>query len=266
MLIFLCFHKVEASPNDSIYSIQLDKFRYYLALLRRSGSPIIDPRDLSVESHTPPRGVVLTFDDATIDHFTLVLPALAEAGLRALFYVPTGKLDKESYLSCEQLRLIAAAGNTVGSHAHSHRSLNSMLYSRMIWEIERSRFILTGILGEPPVHFAPPGGFYSAAVRDAARRLGFRFFRTSRWGYNRPVDFQRIEIIPVNGFVSGALLGRVLAGEGEIVLKTVYVVKQITKRFMRRMLYGSFRRTTLSLLYRFGAMNAGSTTVDCPRS
>lgn len=95
----LIYHRVandhEARPEDGV--VRPATFRRQLAYLRRGGwhtatlDEVLDHQE-GVRA-LPRRAVVLTFDDATVDHWTHVAPILAEAGARATFFVPTGLID-----------------------------------------------------------------------------------------------------------------------------------------------------------------------------
>ena len=56
--------------------------------------------------------LMLSFDDATQDHFEVALPLLKRHGCRAIFFIPTSKLNRTGYMTAEQLRAVSRAGST----------------------------------------------------------------------------------------------------------------------------------------------------------
>lgn len=229
MLFFLVYHKVADTAQNQKYTISPRLFESHLHLIKRSGIDVINPREMSETWPASRTGIVLSFDDGTIDHFETVHTLLNRFGIYGLFYVPTAKLERSGRLSREQLRILFDRGHTIGSHAHSHQKLDSLSRTQQLEEMEQSYTIIESLTGVRPLHFAPPGGFYDRDVHDVARRIGYRFFRTMRWGYNSSFDPLQIEVIPVARILDQKLLQWILRGKGERVLHFFYGVKNMIR-------------------------------------
>src|SRR5688572_22648241 len=66
--------------------------------------------------------VSLTFDDTHADNFQV--GALTEArGMRAVFYVNSGRVGQPGSMSLQQLQTLEAAGHEIAGHTISHARL-----------------------------------------------------------------------------------------------------------------------------------------------
>ena len=113
MILILTYHEV--TPDDDgrskFYTIAPERLQRQLELLAESGLEALSPEDM-FNATASTRGYLLTFDDGTVDHYEVVRPLLERFKHRALFFIPTEKLDRPGYLSASQAREIGAAGNT----------------------------------------------------------------------------------------------------------------------------------------------------------
>ena len=91
--------------------------------------------------------VLLTFDDGNASDFEIALPALLQRGLRATFFVCSGRLDQPTFLSRAQIREIQSRGMQIGSHGIAHRSWRHLDQTRLHEEIEGSRRALEAVCG-----------------------------------------------------------------------------------------------------------------------
>jgi peptidoglycan/xylan/chitin deacetylase (PgdA/CDA1 family) len=241
MLVFLVYHKVQDESEGNIYTISPTSFLAQLSMVQQASLPIINPRMLSDSKNYPQHGIVFTFDDGTSDHFQNVRPLLREFGIPALFYVSTGKLDRDGYLSQEQVRLLWEDGHIIGSHAHSHKRLDVMPMTQVRHELELSAIAIQNITGQRPVHFALPGGFYNRSVQAVAQQVGYVFCRTMDWGYNKIFNPVRIEVVPITVELGGYFLKHALHGRFERVLKFTHHLKNGLRTHLPESSYSKFR-------------------------
>jgi peptidoglycan/xylan/chitin deacetylase (PgdA/CDA1 family) len=245
MLIFLVYHKIQDRRDGDIYTVSPTSFLAQLSMLQQAELPILDPRVLSGSRGHGQSGVVLTFDDGTTDHFQVVSPLLGELGIQALFYVATAKLNRHDYLTPEQVRQLWESGHTIGSHSHSHKRLDMVPWEQATQELDRSAMAIQKIVGQRPVHFAPPGGFYNRSMQEIAQRVGYSFCRTMDWGYNRLFDPLRIEIVPMTNALGAYFLRHALSGRLERTLKFAYHMKNGLRAFLPKALYYKIRARTM---------------------
>ena len=241
MLIFLVYHRIQHHREGDIYTVSLTNFRAQLSMVQQAGLPILNPCVLSGSGEPWHSGVILTFDDGTTDHFQIVRPLLRELGIQALFYISTAKLNRDNYLTSEQIRQLWESGHTIGSHSHTHQRLDMKPLEQVLQELELSAMAIQNVIGQPPVHFAPPGGFYNCSLQEIAQRVGYAYFRTMDWGYNRSFDPMRIEIVPMTDVLGTHFLKHALMGRLEWVLKTSYHLKNAMRTFLPTFGYQKFR-------------------------
>jgi peptidoglycan/xylan/chitin deacetylase (PgdA/CDA1 family) len=229
MLRFLVYHRITDNQRGDFRAIHPDAFRRHLERIESAGIPVIDPGGLALPADLV-SGIVLTFDDATLDHFFTARPILSDFGFPGLFYVPTARLDSEGHLSTEQLVRLHAEGHTIGSHAHTHPRLDVLPEPSVQHELETSRWRIQEILGVAPLHFAPPGGLYRQRVLTISQEVGFRFFRTMKWGFNRRLNPEEIQVVPMVTPSSMLFLDWALSGRNERALKVMYGLKRALRQ------------------------------------
>lgn len=244
MMLVLTYHKVmppgEADPD--FYTVPVDRFERQLDLLQRNGFEFLDPSTLlsgSAETTTGRKPCLLTFDDGTVDHQEWVLPVLARKNCRALFFVPTAKLNQPGCLTSEAVREIARAGHAVGSHSHEHRRMDRLPEEDVRVQIERSMELLASSDGVRPKYFAPPGGFITPLVRATALECGATVIRTMRWGYNHRLALADMECAPINRYTSAEEFTGVMEGRSR---RLAYVGKELAKKLIPAPVYESLRR------------------------
>ena len=183
---------------------------------------------------------ILSFDDATPDHYDVVFPMLQKQGCRAVFFVPTARINQPGFLTEAQVRELAGAGHTIGLHSHNHQRLDVLPPEKIREEMTRSGEILGGILGKKPVIFAPPGGFTNQQVRDVAVEQGVRVIRSMRWGYNQKLDLLEMETVPINRFTNDKKFRGILELRNP---RMIYAGKEALKRLIPLRFYQIIRRT-----------------------
>ncbi len=182
--------------------VGVDDFRAHLDSLQASGRQVISLEDaLFPQSARPSRsdGVVLTFDDGHESNYRLAFPILREAGLVATFYVVAGFVDRDAdYVTSAQLREMAAAGMSIGSHTMTHRWLPLLGRAEIRRELRESKARLEEILQQPVLDFALPGGHFNDVVLNEVHDSGYRSVATSKAGTHSTGDsvmgFNRIEV------------------------------------------------------------------------
>lgn len=204
----LTFHRVVAD-SDRDHDIRWTSFRGVLDCIA----------DLDVAAELGPgalrgSGVVLTFDDGTIDHLE-VARALHERDLRGVFFVTVGRLGCDGFLSTSQVRELRSMGHSVASHGLCHKLLPTLAPNQREREIVDSRARLEDLIGERVRFFAPPSGVTSRAVAELVRRSGYEACRLMNWGlYSAESQRWTVPCVPVTeatlarGWVASALIDR----------------------------------------------------------
>jgi peptidoglycan/xylan/chitin deacetylase (PgdA/CDA1 family) len=221
MLLVLVYHRV-SDDKEGFYTLPREDFAAQLRLLRQSGIAVVPPGDLPRGNVS---GVLLSFDDGTADHSQCVARMLEDHGMRGLFLVPTARIGKPGYVSARELARMHQAGHVIGSHGHTHDRLDRMGGSRLGEELARSRRVLESITGCSPEYVAPAGGFVTPRVASACGAAGYSVIRTLAWGYNRKLDMQSLEAVPVLSLMGPGAFAALLRGEHEALLRSLFAAK-----------------------------------------
>ena len=161
----VCFHGI-GSPGRTIDD---DEARYWVS--RDAYLRILD------ELATWP-ATTISFDDGNASDVEIGLPALAERGLSATFFVLAGRLDTPGSLSTDEVAALRRAGMCVGTHGMDHISWRSMPPGVRERELVEARATIAAIVGEI-TEAALPRGQYDRTTLAWLRRLEYRTVHTS---------------------------------------------------------------------------------------
>jgi peptidoglycan/xylan/chitin deacetylase (PgdA/CDA1 family) len=104
---------IAGSQWPGIRGREVTEFAGQLAWLRRSRT-LVGMEDVvaawTAGAPLPDDAAVLTFDDGLRDHHAHVLPLLADAGVRAAFFPPSGPLAEPRVLDVHRIQFVLAAG------------------------------------------------------------------------------------------------------------------------------------------------------------
>jgi hypothetical protein len=166
-----------AATREGKYWVRVEELRRQLAHLSVATSPI--QLDRFWEGCAFHRPVVCTFDDGRSSDYEIAYPLLAEAGIRACFFLNTANVGASGYLTWPQIREMHAAGMMFQSHSHNHVYLTRLSRTRLDAELRRSKQILEDKLGNSVGFLAVPYGEVDSAVQHAAACAGYRAICTS---------------------------------------------------------------------------------------
>lgn len=195
----LTYHKLGPRPRGvrlkGLY-VGRSRFRRQLLELKRAGYASGRLEDCPVP-RTAAR-VVITFDDGYINALEHGLPALREAGFRAIQFLPVRALGglnswdvvegeaPERIMDVARVRDWLAAGHEIGSHTLTHPHLTQLPTAAAREEITASRRWLEDTFGLAVRHFCYPYGDWNAAVRDLVIEAGYTTACTTEAGVNGP--------------------------------------------------------------------------------
>ncbi|MET1133405.1 MAG: polysaccharide deacetylase family protein [Aeromicrobium sp.] len=168
----VCFHGIgtpgrELEPGEAPYWVTHDTFLEVLDAIAG------DDR------------VRISFDDANASDMVHGLPALLARGITATFFVLAGRLDQPGSLGSDDVRALAAAGMTIGTHGMDHRPWRGLTPEDGRRELEDARDLIAGVVGAPVDQAALPLGRYDRRLLRQLRRLGYAAVHTSdrRWAH-----------------------------------------------------------------------------------
>ena len=176
----LTYHRIGEAPYDP-FCVTPENFEAQMRLLADQGRAVslqqlVD--FLAGSAELPEDACLVTIDDGLLSTLTQALPILARCGVPAVAFVSSSLVGREfpalpeRYLTWAELQELAASGVvTVGSHAHSHRSLRLMPLTEARKEAQTSKALLEEHLGTEVASFAYPFGTHTDFGADTDRVL-----------------------------------------------------------------------------------------------
>ncbi len=155
--------------------------------------------DFSVAKYKDDKSCAIsyTFDDGTLEHYTLVFPKLKELGFEATFWVNGNTIDKAEKeglvnklprISWAQLKEMADAGQEISNHGWAHKNLTKCTEEEARIEIEKNDSAIETRVGVRPVTYCYAGNRKNEmAIRLASEnRVGTRISQQSLGGKASP--------------------------------------------------------------------------------
>jgi peptidoglycan/xylan/chitin deacetylase (PgdA/CDA1 family) len=180
----LCYHQLRNwQSGDSQYNrLNLicppKYFRAHLDALAEDGWTTISPahylRHLTTGAALPRKPVMLSFDDGSAGQAHEGLAQLAKRGMTGTFFVMTVVLGKPRWMSIRDIRRLADAGMTIGSHTWDHRAVSDLAGRAWKVQLEQSRETLRKASGQSVEHFAYPYGMVSADAYPHLKKAGYK--------------------------------------------------------------------------------------------
>jgi peptidoglycan/xylan/chitin deacetylase (PgdA/CDA1 family) len=181
----LVYHNVVSSSELSrmslrgqFYTISWNRFDEHLRFLREQAFRTVEIETPIPECRNP---VILTFDDGLKSAYRCHL-SLMESGFRAIFFIATDFVGRDSYLSWEEIREMDSHGMSVQSHTCSHPILSALGPEQIKMEFSLSKAVLEEKLGHKVDSLSIPQGFWNREIIDTARMCGYDYIFTSQPG------------------------------------------------------------------------------------
>ncbi|HEY9459215.1 MAG TPA: polysaccharide deacetylase family protein [Paralcaligenes sp.] len=220
----LMYHHV--SPSEGMITTSPVNFERQLAWLRRHGYRSLTGDGFAKHlagGPTPPRSILITFDDGYLDNWVYAYPLLKRYGFNAMVFLVTSWIgeglarpclgqgdlpETPSHRECEariqrgardevmlrwaEVKTMLADGVfEFHSHTHSHTRWDKSdqadhKNTLMAEELALSRKTLSEHLGRVSSHLCWPQGYFDADYIELARQAGFRYlYTTNAFGQNR---------------------------------------------------------------------------------
>jgi len=176
-------------PEARLYVFTLDEFRRQLNHLAAAAFSTVAMAHFvrwhEGAAELPPKPIVLSFDDGHRSNAELALPALAERGQRAAFFVTAGRVGADDWLDWAGLRQLLDAGMEIGSHGLTHTSPAALSRAALRHELAESKRLLESTLGVEVGFVASPTGYDSRHFGRLAREAGYKAALQGAIGRNR---------------------------------------------------------------------------------
>jgi len=201
----LCFHKISSRFCMEGTWTTPRRFAAMIDRLLAGGWSFLDEdgylRALDTPDAANARRVFLTFDDGYAHLIDTALPILLQRSVPFHVFLVTGFTGRANawdlslgrppfrHLDAGEIREMAAAGVTFGSHTASHGDLTRLTGDAVRDDLVRSREAVGELTGHPARTLSYPFGRYNAFVRAAAREAGYEAaFSLYPSGRNAVVD------------------------------------------------------------------------------
>ena len=189
--VFMYHAVVPDSYPAQRFHIRHSVFLSHLTALATAGVLVPSPDDITTTSRSlretilswcsaNDRIALITFDAETPSfHGELSVPALSSHDMPAAFFVVTGTLDRDGWVSHDEIRIMLESGMSVGSHSHTHPLFTRLDPDSIYVELSLSSQRLKEVADVDEPMLALPGGRYDSATQEIAARAGFRQIFTS---------------------------------------------------------------------------------------
>ncbi len=213
----LCYHQIrDWRPTDSKtakdYIVPVQAFKDQMKMLADSGYHTISPDELInylvYGGPLPSKPIMLTFDDTDLPQYTIAKPEMDKYGFKATFFIMTVSLGRPNYMTREQVKELAEAGHTIGSHTWDHKNVKKYTEADWAIQIDKPTRQLEAITGKPIKYFAFPFGLWSGEAIPKLKERGFTaaFQLSTKRDEKEPLYTIRRIIVP--GSWSTGTLGR----------------------------------------------------------
>ena len=166
----------QSDPGYVRYILSADEFAMQMQQLSELGFRGLNVSDALTFS-TP--AVAITFDDGCETDLISAAPILKQHALGATFFVVSGFVGKQGFLSHTQLRELADLDFEIGCHSMTHPYLSDLDEAGLQREIVDAKIALEQIIGKPVQHFSCPGGRYDSRAMRVAKSAGYLTVSTS---------------------------------------------------------------------------------------
>ncbi|MDB4339014.1 polysaccharide deacetylase family protein [Rhodopirellula sp.] len=123
---------------------------------------------------------VLTFDDASRSHFTIVRPILLKYGFGATFFITEGwdfASNKKDYMTWDEIKQLDQDGFEIGNHTKDHLAITDNAVDRLDEQLEGIEVKCRQYKIPKPVTFAWPGNAMTPLAFETLRKHGILFAR-----------------------------------------------------------------------------------------
>lgn len=200
----LLYHRIvnEKKENDwANIAVTNSVFRRHIELLDKWGYTSVTFDDIRLfldgKLNLPKKPVVITFDDAYEEIYSIAFPILQEFNMKAVVFVIGDHSIKESVwdekrgpvyklLTKEQIIDLHQAGYEIGSHSLTHPYLTEISRDDAWQEMLRSRMLLEILLNYPVRSFAYPYGVLNDSLKKMVAEAGYTVACAS---YSGPPQF-----------------------------------------------------------------------------
>ncbi len=181
--------------SASFTAPSLAKTMTVLPVISAVGYLIVD--DYQVTNYVPvalKRGLVsITFDDGIASQYTKAYPVLTKYNMLATFYLISGSLNTDFFMTTTQAKKLKSSGHELASHTVTHPNLTTLSAADLDRELSKSQKDLKALFGGSFLDFCSPYGLYNDAVIANIKKY-YSSHRSVEPGYNSLDSFNVYDI------------------------------------------------------------------------
>jgi peptidoglycan/xylan/chitin deacetylase (PgdA/CDA1 family) len=180
----LCFHHIRDWVNsdteeETAYIMPPSQLEEWLTYLKDNGYTGVTATQVweyyALGKPLPDKPVALTFDDDDDNQYTEGVPLLQKYGFTATFFIQTVTLDKENYMTSDQVKELSSLGYDVQPHTWDHHMITEYETDED-WELQIAgpKKTLEELTGKEASLLAYPFGIYDAASAEKLKSYGYK--------------------------------------------------------------------------------------------
>jgi peptidoglycan/xylan/chitin deacetylase (PgdA/CDA1 family) len=167
-----------ASPSRVTFTVTPELFEQHLKYWKEQGRQIVSLDALTDyfdrRTPLPPKAMAITFDDGWKDQYEFAFPLLKKYGFQAAFFVPVGWIGHPTVMSWSNLREMADAGMTIGTHGFEHLHFDQIDENGLKKEIVDGKVEMEKQLGREVRYIAYPGGHWTTQAVAIVKSGGYK--------------------------------------------------------------------------------------------
>ena len=176
-LPILSYSRVSPAASGE-HAIPVQEFEQQMEFLRSRKYALLTFKDLKeivcYKKPIPRKPLILTFD-GNEDNFNHCYPLLRRNQMPGVFFITTGTLRTESYLTKDQIQEMHHHGMEMGSGSVTGRKFNLLPDKEVQKEVRQSHSAIQKLTGVSPLSFAYPSGVVNEKAKSAVRDAGYDF-------------------------------------------------------------------------------------------
>lgn len=192
----ILYHRIVANPTNEWTDTSISDFKKHMKYLEEHGYTTLSSDEyvniLKGSQAAPPKPILLTFDDATPDFITEVIPVLDEHHMKAVLFVISDWIGAGYSMTLAQLENIADNHTNISieNHSKTHSDeiwTNAITKGQAADEITAASAFIEGITNRAPVLLAYPYGNHNSEAQAAAQEAGIAY--AFKVGYPNTGDY-----------------------------------------------------------------------------
>jgi peptidoglycan/xylan/chitin deacetylase (PgdA/CDA1 family) len=141
--------------------------------LKFPGAAVIVGALYFVLAEDPKPMVAITFDDGRESVYTEALPLLSEYGFVATAYIPTEFVNRDGFVTTQQLLEIVSNEWEIGAHGTDHTAFTDLSPEELLHDLVYPIQYLPNVTGQEVLSVASPFGYYNDVTLEQIQKTYF---------------------------------------------------------------------------------------------